>query len=154
MDVGESVPLFINEFMASNVSTIRDPANEFEDWIELYNGGPTDLSLTGFFLTDTLGIPFKWSLPDTTIPAGGHIMVWADEDGMQGPMHANFRLARSGEVVAIYDARGAIIDSVSFGAQSADVSFGRLPDGVLASALRAWWPLRCCGDAGESMAFG
>ncbi len=129
IEVGESVPLFINEFMASNVSTIRDPANEFDDWIELYNGGSTDLSLGGFFLTDTLGIPFKWSIPDTTIPAGGHIMVWADEDGTQGPMHANFRLARSGEVIAIYDSRGALIDSVSFGVQSSDVSFGRLPDG-------------------------
>lgn len=129
LGVSAAAPLFINEFMASNQTTIRDPANETDDWIELYNGGTSDLALAGFFLTDTLGIPLKWALPDTTIPPGGFVLVWADEDGMQGPMHANFRLARAGEVVAIFDQRLALIDSVSFGVQLADISYGRLPDG-------------------------
>ncbi|NNE34365.1 MAG: T9SS type A sorting domain-containing protein, partial [Rhodothermales bacterium] len=129
MRVGNAIPLYINEFMASNQTTIQDPANEYDDWFELYNGSAEPIALAGLFATDTLGIPFKWAMPDTTIPAGSYLVIWADEDGMQGPTHANFRLARGGEVIAIFDAAGAVVDSVSFGMQTPDVSFGRLPDG-------------------------
>ena len=34
----ENPLLFINEFMASNDSTIADEAGEYDDWIEVYNG--------------------------------------------------------------------------------------------------------------------
>ena len=32
--------LVINEFMASNGSTVADPQGQYDDWIEIYNAGP------------------------------------------------------------------------------------------------------------------
>jgi hypothetical protein len=31
------IPLVINEFMASNSSSARDPQGEYDDWIEIHN---------------------------------------------------------------------------------------------------------------------
>jgi hypothetical protein len=124
-----SVPLLINEIMASNVMTVLDSAGEFDDWIELYNGGSTPFNVSGFTLSDDRNRPDKWSLPDTSIAPGGYLIVWADEDGTQGPLHANFRLATSGEYVGLYDPAGVPLDTLTFSAQQQDVAFGRTPDG-------------------------
>src|SRR6185503_16434557 len=32
-----NTPVILNEFMASNTSTIADPQGEYDDWIELHN---------------------------------------------------------------------------------------------------------------------
>ena len=54
--------LYINEFMASNSSTIKDPDyNADADWIELYNDGSSSINLQGYYLTDKLDIPNKWA---------------------------------------------------------------------------------------------
>jgi len=65
------------------------------------------------------------------IPPGGYVLVWCDEDGSQGPLHANFKLSASGEFIALVKADGmTILDSTSFGGQLEDVSMGRTPDGA------------------------
>ena len=33
------VPLVINEFMASNSSSIKDPQGHYDDWVEILNYG-------------------------------------------------------------------------------------------------------------------
>ncbi|MCP4583427.1 MAG: hypothetical protein GY839_17600 [candidate division Zixibacteria bacterium] len=125
-------PLFLNEFMASNSSIIQDPQGEYEDWIEIYNAGATSIDLGGMYLTDDLSDPTQWMFPDTSIEAGGHVIVWADEDGTDPGLHANFKLGASGEQVGLFetDENGNVpIDTLSFGEQSTDISFGRCPDG-------------------------
>ena len=53
--------VYINEFMASNTSTILDPDyKQSADWIELYNDGTSAVNLDGYFLTDNLTKPDKW----------------------------------------------------------------------------------------------
>ena len=48
----------------------------------------------------------------------------------QGALHTNFKLSTGGEFIALAAEDGVtIIDSITFGQQSADVSFGRIPDG-------------------------
>jgi hypothetical protein len=65
-----------------------------------------------------------------TIGPGEYLLFWADNDEEQGPTHTNFKLSADGEFVGLYDRDGVtLIDGISFGAQSADVSYGRLPDG-------------------------
>lgn len=125
-----STPVVINEFMAANSKTITDPQGENEDWIELHNVTDAPVSLTGRYLTDESDNPRKWAFPDgTTIPAGGYLLVWADEDG-NAPLglHANFKLEKSGEKILLIDTDeklNAVLDSVTYGEQEADVSFGR-----------------------------
>jgi hypothetical protein len=129
---GESPKLFINEFMAKNDTTIRDPYNELEDWIEIYNGDTVAIRMKNWYLSDNFSNPKKWRFPDTTIAAGGFLLIWSDEDTTQGPLHATFKLERSGERIGLY--RGdsvsvGIVDTISFGYQQSDAAFGRLPDG-------------------------
>jgi len=64
------------------------------------------------------------------LEAGGYLLVWCDEDQEQGALHTNFKLSTGGEFIALTSEDGVTItDSITFGQQSADVSFGRMPDG-------------------------
>ncbi len=144
-DVGTTpTTLFINELMASNDGTIADPQGDEDDWIELLNAGSEAIDLTGMYLSDKSSRPLKWQFPaDTSIAAGGYLLVWADDDAGDSPgLHTNFKLSAGGESVVLsdVDARdNALIDSVDFPALAADVSYGRAPAatgpfGVLAVA--------------------
>ncbi len=126
--------LIINEFMADNTSTIEDPdddAGTYEDWIEIYNPGSSDVDMGGLYLTDDLTNPTKWQVPQgVTITAGGYLLLWADGDTTQGDTHADFKLNVAGEALGLYGSDGVtLIDSITFDAQTADVSYGRLLDG-------------------------
>ncbi|HEX6811135.1 MAG TPA: CotH kinase family protein [Planctomycetota bacterium] len=125
-------PIAINEFVAQNVTGAVDENNQHEDWVELYNTSNQPVDISGMWLSDSL-VVLKYQFPaGTTIAANGVLRVWCDEDGSQGPLHANFKLAAGGEVVALYAATGqALHDSIEFGQQVADVSTGRLYDGLV-----------------------
>lgn len=125
--------LVINEFMASNASTVADEMGEFEDWVEIFNAGSETAQLGGLFLTDNLANTTRWAFPDTSLAAGGHLLVWCDDDPQDGPLHATFKLAAGGEEIGLF-ARLAdgnvMIDSYVFGPQTTDVSEGRQIDGA------------------------
>jgi CotH kinase protein/Lamin Tail Domain/Secretion system C-terminal sorting domain len=127
------LPLFINEFMASNDATIADPAGEYDDWLEIYNASQYAIDLSGMFLSDNPDNLDKWDFPiGTNIDAGGFLIIWCDEDGdkPQDGLHANFKLSAGGEFIALVDADSiSVIDHISFGAQIADISYGRSSDG-------------------------
>jgi len=120
----------INEFMADNATTQTDQNGEFDDWIELYNPTSSAISLDGCHLSDKFSNPSKWTFPDTLITAKGYLVIWADEDGSQPGLHANFALSKSGEAVMFCDADLRVIDSVTFGSQATDISTGRCPNGA------------------------
>ena len=50
------LPLAINEFMASNRSSMQDPQGQYDDWIEIHNYGPDAIDLGGMYLTDDLSM--------------------------------------------------------------------------------------------------
>jgi len=124
----------INEFLADNETVNQDEAGQYDDWVELYNGGPVAATLDGMYLTDDLSEPTKWQFPTgTTIPPGGYLLVWCDRDAGQGPLHADFKLNRDGEEIGLFadDAHGNVpLDALVFGLQLDDVSYGRRPDGA------------------------
>ena len=124
--------LLLNEFMAKNETTLLDLFGGKDDWVEVFNAEPESLALGTFFLTDNLANPAKWRFPDTTLAPGAVLLIWADEEGIQGPLHANFRLDKDGEHLGVFFDAGAgvtAVDTITFGLQSTDVSMGRLPDG-------------------------
>lgn len=125
----ETPVLYINEFMASNSSTIADEQGNYPDWIEIYNGGSQSVWLGNLFLTDNLSYPNKWQMPDMELNAGDFVLIWADGNPNLGSLHTNFKLSKDGEEIGIYTSTGAVIDMLTYGAQTTDVSFGRLPDG-------------------------
>lgn len=124
--------LYINEYMASNETTISDEDGEFNDWIEIYNGGTSAVWMGDKYLSDDLENPDKWQFPDISIEAGGFILVWADEDQGQGPLHANFKLSAGGEEIGLFDNEASLfspIDALIYQPQTTDISEGRNPDG-------------------------
>ena len=141
---GRSAPLtvFVNEWLASNLGSITDPADgDFDDWFEIYNPTTNTVDLAGYYLTDTATNKTKFLITTNmthTIPPHGHLLVWADNEtgqnlslGVPRPdLHVNFQLAKGGEALGIYAADGTQIDLVTFGPQTDDVTEGRYPDGT------------------------
>src|SRR6185503_18253654 len=107
---GRSAPLTvsINEWMASNVGALADPAdNNYDDWFELYNPTTNTVDLAGYYLTDTLTNKFKYRITTNgahTIAPGGYLLVWADNATGQNvsggvprtDLHVDFQLAKTG----------------------------------------------------------
>ena len=127
--------VFINEFMAANVLTLGDERDNFNDWIEIYNMNSTAVNLAGYYLSDDQDKLTKWKFPQdnsevTTVPAGGFLLVWADEEQDEGPLHTNFKLAKAGEHIFLVDPDGiTIVDDINYPEQQFDLSYGRYPDG-------------------------
>jgi len=70
------------------------------------------------------------SMAPAVLAPGGHALIWADDDTEQGPFHAGFKLSRSGEDIGLFESNGqTLIDSLSFGPQQEDISYGRSVDG-------------------------
>jgi Lamin Tail Domain len=131
--VADVSDLRINEILADNEATIADEFDEYDDWIEILNTGATPVPLGGLFLTDSSSNTTMWMFPDTLLAPGGYLIIWADDDGGQGPLHTTFKLSAHGEFIGLYDslAEGnGVIDSTSFGRQYPDIAFGRSPDGA------------------------
>ncbi len=128
--VQANIPVVINEFMTSNRNTISDPQDQYDDWIELYNNGSNPINIGGIYLTDDMNVPTKWQIPSSAIiQAGGYLLIWADGDIGDTGLHANFKLDADGEEICLFDSDGTtLIDSVTFSAQTTDISYGRYPD--------------------------
>jgi CotH protein/type IX secretion system substrate protein/lamin tail-like protein len=128
-----TVPLVINEFMASNQSTLADEAGEYDDWLEIFSMSDVPVYLGNYFLSDRENTPGKWPFPDIWIQPQEYLIVWADKDEVQGPLHTNFKLSAGGEFTGIFDSAAngfARIDGIAFGPQATDAASGRLPNGT------------------------
>jgi hypothetical protein len=148
--LSQTPAIYINELLASNMSAYPDMVDfaDFSDWIELYNNEDFDVNISGFYITDNLEDPAKWQFPpNTMIPAKGFLLVWADDfNDIAGQVyirdwwpdnisfttqwnHTNFKLAKEGDFLALFNPSLLLVDSVTFTAQATDISFGRQPDG-------------------------
>ncbi|MBL9139120.1 MAG: lamin tail domain-containing protein [Verrucomicrobiales bacterium] len=129
--------VWINEWMASNDGSVRDPADlDADDWFELHNAGTSPVDLEGWLLTDALSNLSKFRIPaGYVIPPHGFLLVWADEEsGQNAParpdLHVNFRLSSDGEEIVLSRPDGSIMDHVRYTRQNPGESFGRYPDGA------------------------
>ncbi len=133
--------ILINEIQAKN-TLYADPNGEMEDWVELYNPQSYPVDIAGMYMTDSHyanGITAWTQIPAgspavTTIPPGGYLIVWYDEDLDQGPLHINDKLGGGADSVYLIDSDGStVIDSKSWvdadGINVDNVSWGRIPDG-------------------------
>lgn len=122
----------INEFLASNQNDAIDEQGQHDDWIEIYNLTDNALSLSGLYLSDDVLNLTKYSFPASTfIPANGYVVIWADQDSSSSSeLHCNFKLGSTGDRIIFSNNLGEILDSISFGIQTTDVSIGRCPDGI------------------------
>ncbi len=127
--------LYINEFMASNDSAFPGPQGDYPDWIEIYNAGNEDVMLGGYYMCDTLNVAEAYMIPDTypdsvTVAAGGFILFYANKEEASSVLNLNFKLSGSGEQIGLWNTQSAVVDTLTYGEQTGDVSYGRYPDGT------------------------
>lgn len=123
--------LIINEFMASNVHTLKDGDGKSSDWIEIFNTSDATINLLGWHLTDNPNKLNKWPFSDVTIDGGGYFLVFASGEDVNdyvdagGYYHTNFNLSKDGEYLALVRPDGVIMHKFDdFPAQDTDVSYG------------------------------
>lgn len=117
--------LVINEVLAIN-ETVYDHEGTFPDLVELYYDGPAALDLAGMMLSDDPQQPDRFVFPaGVTVDPGEFLVLFADANATTAGLHLGFGLDADGDAVYLYDSRGALLDSVEFGRQLADLSIGR-----------------------------
>ena len=121
--------LVITELMARNDNSIVDENGDHSDWIEIFNPTESDVSLTGWKLTDRFDDLTKWSFPDRSISSNEFLIVFAsgkDRSISDAELHTNFKLSGNGEYLGLVDADGVVIDDFApnFPPQLSDWSYG------------------------------
>jgi len=125
----------INEFMAVNKDLISDEDGDYDDWIEIYNAADRETDLGGFYISDHKDNPLRWQIPEgypqhTTVPPRGFLVLWADEETKEGPLHLGFKLSSNGEsIILTAPDQKTVVDRIEFGSQPSCASYGRIPDG-------------------------
>ena len=109
------------------------------------NGGAVNLNANGIKLGLSTNPAQAWAFPaGTSVPANGYFAVWCDASaqapaGSGADLNAGLALNPKSGTLYLFNAAGQIIDSVGWGFQIADMSFG-LNSGnwkLLASPTRA-----------------
>ncbi len=136
--VEEELPrVFINEILSAK-SKIRDEFGDRDDYIELYNDEDEAVNVAGWFISDTPIAPKMYQIPTTdeeltTIQPKSYLILWADKEPHQGPLHTNFSLSKNGEFVVLskLDNYGELqtVDMVRFPALGEEETYSRFPDG-------------------------
>lgn len=127
-DTEADADVVLNELLASNDTVNADEDGGFDDWVELYNAGSEAADIGGWKISDG-GLAKAYTLPvGTTIPAGGYLLIWCDDDG--AGLHTDFKLSSNGETVSLWNGADALIDEVAFPSQTTDLSYARVPNGA------------------------
>jgi hypothetical protein len=120
----------LNEILAKNRSFAREGA--YPDLVELHNPAAAPADLSGCGLSTDPAAPYAFVFPPgTVIPAGGYLVLEADERTNTAGLHLGFALKQTGDALYLTDAPargGALLDAVTFGLQVPDLALGRLAE--------------------------
>jgi hypothetical protein len=133
---GEPLALCINELVPDSEVSFVEADGQPSDWIELHNPTGVDVGLGGWSITDDSDDPHKhWLDPTLVVPAGGFLVLHADDRTELGPDHVGFSLDGEGEMVGLYapDGNGSVL---WYPAVPSDLALARVTD--------------CCADAGDT----
>ncbi len=130
--------LYINEFMAADQTILLDENGNYSDWIEVYNATNEAIDMGGLYWSDFPEDPYKYMLPvdqpnKTTIQAKGFKVFWANHLPVNNPLYLDFHLASQKESIMLSQSLAGqpkIIDSVNYGKQTRNQSYGRYSDGM------------------------
>ena len=123
----------LSEIVASNTRYAPDENGAYQDYIELYNAGTEAVDVSGWFLSDTPGLPLKWRLPEGMVLQPGECcIVYASGRDRADPAHphANFNLSTEGETVTLADDRGRLVDETAYDLLGDDEAWLRGADGA------------------------
>jgi hypothetical protein len=132
-------PLLLNEILPGPASD-WDGSGAFssrdDEWIELFNAGPTDLALDGYLITDADRLP-RYALSGS-LAAGARLLVTGrmayDWERAVGQPAFGLSLGNSGDAALLWRVAGAetlLVDEYAYRSHeaAADRATGRSPDG-------------------------
>jgi hypothetical protein len=67
--------LILSEVSPTNYYQLADEDDDYPDWIEIFNVGPSAQNLVGLSLSDNEDL--KWTFPDHSLAAGERVLVYA-----------------------------------------------------------------------------
>lgn len=124
--------IVISEIMTANRCTLADASGRFPDWVELYNAGTQEVSLSSFFLSDDPEERGMFRLPEQTLAPGEYALIrCGGSDAAEGD--ASFALSSGGCTVLLSGSAGNVVSQVTCPALEADCSYALQPDGSFES---------------------
>lgn len=128
-------PLWINEVLPDNRTSITNSAGLRVPWLELYNPTTNSVSLDGLFLSPDYSNLTNWAFPSgTTINAGQFLVIFADGQTIlttANELHAGFTIPASAGSIAltrVYNGQPQVLDYIDYTNLPSNNSFGSLPD--------------------------
>ena len=126
----------ITEIVASNTQYAPDENGAYQDYIELHNTTGEAIDLSGWYLSDTPGLPLLWRIPDGFVLQPGECrIIYAsgrDRADAASP-HANFGLSTEGETVTLANREGRLVDQVTYDLLADDEAWLKQADGSWAT---------------------
>lgn len=121
----------INEVLTANVWSETDRYAQHEPWIELYNPNSYPISLEGYFLSNDLNNPTKFSLKAQTIKASDYLILFASGVSERGKEHVNFVLGSGDTLYLIAPDSISVLQQIIIPDLTYDQSYGSSPNGSL-----------------------
>jgi len=122
--------LVINEWMPLNESEEEDEYGEYNDWIELYNNSNQSINLEGYFLSNKANEATKYQFPNISIGSYEYLVLWADEDTLQGDLHLPFKLDSERDDIVLARPDTSTIDYFFHHHAVANLTMARIPNGT------------------------
>lgn len=116
--------LLINELVARNEGVWVDETGATDDFLEIVNASERKIDLWDVAVSDSSG---RYGLPQQTLAPGGRLILWADNDVDEGPLHLPFKLSSRGESIALVSC-DRTIDKLTYPALIENESYARFPD--------------------------
>ena len=120
----------ISEFVANN-SLFEDEYAGKPGWLELLNGSPDPVDLTGWYLTNSKNTLTKWKIQGLRMNPYNYQVIFASGRNLQlttsNLVHASFTLDKNTGYLALVRPDGKTVASeYSYGPQDKDVAFGEM----------------------------
>lgn len=102
------------------------------DWIELYNGTNSDISLDGWGISHDLALGAEYTFSGVTIKAGGYLLLYASggtpESTSAGSIYLPFKISNSGTRLYLLSPEGTVKDFFHTGKLCIGYTSGRKGD--------------------------
>lgn len=123
--------VYISEVVSSADQIMPLAGEDASDFVEIYNASAQSWDMSGWGLSDNINWPRKWTFPQgTMIYPGEYKIVMLDKSETAGTdgsrLHASFSITRAGgEMMALSDATGRVLDRLYLPEIPSDTSYGR-----------------------------